>query len=250
MSLSVVLPIWIDRTQCRHWLRDLENALWTLKNQSAAPDEIIIVDGSPDKDDRGAVCYLVESYDATYVEALLPAFHLTRLFNIGIRKAQSDYIACAGFEMMWSQNYIKYATELLQHDVCIGTWCGFLAEDVEIPPPNQLFDIWQSWVDNMIPAKYSETQSYYRWTTGGIQLMHRDWWYKLRGFNENLMFALTDTDLVRRVNAIRGLDRYVIKWEKEAQMIHPWHPRVNLDEQRERDKGMMGRQNTTRWGEL
>lgn len=250
-----MLPIWVNKRDLRYWFRDLDNALWTLDHQSVSPFEVIVVDSSPHDDSREKVRDIVLAHEARYIEAPMKDFHATRILNIGIKRAGGEYIACTGFEMMWSENYLEVVTEKLDKSVAFGSMCGFLAPTAHIPHADKIFDHWDTWVASMTRKKQPEhkDESWYRSSTGALELMHRDHWYHMRGYNEALTFAYVDSDLVRRIKMHGKISRVVVKFQ-DAQLIHPYHQMSVLVKRTRHQIGIM--QNTQvvvnqeRWGEL
>jgi len=249
MKISYVLPIWINLRDDRNWERDLDNALMMLDAQTVRPHEVLVIDLSEKAECNETVERVTGAHFATRIHAPQKTFSMSHGFNVGIKQATGDYIACIGFEMMLSVNYTETIQERAVPLAHLSGTCGFLGPDADL---SDLTGRWDELIEpmehNPVPGRKENT---YRKTVGALQVMHRDQWHRLRGYNEEVPFARADSELIRAVRKARLKERIII-WE-QAQMLHPHHKKasslmkhiggiVNLDAIRER--------NAKGWGEV
>ena len=241
MKLSVVFNIW------KRPLHLLGNTLFCLTRQSLPPMEIIVVDLNDDEQSRN-VRQVCKWYGVRHIRCPMTTFHLSYAQNIGIRHSNkdADYVLCTGLEMMFSKNYFENLATLMAPDRLGLGVCGLLEEHVQVPD-----DPFADW--DLLVAQVEHT-SKNQMSPGTLQCASRNWWFKIRGYDEALNFAFTDSDLIRR-SWLDGLNPLCFGWDK-VQVIHQWHPRSELfyqDKSRlldviQRDSTVV--RNPDSWGEI
>lgn len=206
--ISVVIPIWASKDRGRRWKRDLRNAVYSWSEQTVMP-EVIVVDTSPTAPDQQTVQSIIKPYNATYIAAPRPTRNLSRAFNVGIKRANGDYILATGADLIAAKNYIEVITDMVAPDLHLGSVCGFLDGNADLD-----VDIFENWDELLTHVKYVKR------AMGAIQCAHRDWWHKIRGYDENLEFRFVDSDIVSRAG--KTLRRGIVKWT-HAQLLHAEH---------------------------
>lgn len=205
--------------------RPLENCLLTLDFQTVPPLEVIVVDQNTRKPKQLEVRSVCDRYSAKYILATRKAFNMSWAFNVGIKAAKGNYIVCIGAEMLFSHNYVEVITEMMTPDIFLSSHCGFLQQG------RDLGGILGNWAELCDSARARSEKGVLPDSPpgrviGGFQGAHRDWWHKVRGYNEKLPLAWTDSNLERRAKE-SGLRQDRVHFEK-AQMLHPWHQRSLL----------------------
>ena len=213
VRFSIVLPIRTDETRP---LSVLTIALHTWSRQS--PVEIVVVDISADTAIE-EICHR-----NVYIPiSPTPVPNFSHALNVGIRAAAGEYIVCTGYEMLASENYLEVLNKYVAPDKILGGHCGFLPRDLT---PKYAVDNWDRVCATLSPdhgVGYEGRDGGYYPMVGTVQVMHRDKWNYLRGFDERILLAGADGDIIRR--AVRlGLKRIIIGFD-EAQLLHPWHPK-------------------------
>lgn len=218
-TLSVVLLIWIDSNpdEKREWYRDLDNTLDSLDWQTVKADEVIVVNMGPSKSNINRIREIAERHNVTHIEAPAHKFSMSWGFNVGIKRAKSEYIATVGYEMIFSQGAIESVKELMQPDRILGGVCGFLPCDADLSDP---LANWDKLRAPLVSRQHGRSNNFCP-TTGTITVMHRDQWHRLRGYNEDFPFYGGGTGTVLR--AVNGGIEYVVVPHKDAIWLHPWH---------------------------
>lgn len=198
-TISVVIPTW------KRGIEMLARTVNSLVSQTSPPDEILIVDMNKRRDDEIGKLPIT-----TYVHAPSATFSLSRGFNIGIKRTRENgYILCTGAEMMFSPNYFEELKSIIDSRIMVIGTCGFLPEDVDYNAD------WDELVERIIEGSASKV------SPGTFQCASRDWWLRVRGYDESLKFAYVDSDIVQR-GFMDGLERKAILWSV-AQVLHQWH---------------------------
>lgn len=215
--ISVVMPIWIDKAETRDWYGDLDRALCTWTNQTLPVEVVLVV-----MTDDAEIFSVAEKHNPTIISAPVKSFNMSWGFNVGITRAKGSFIACVGFEMMASKNFTQVIEQRATTNTHLSANCGFLGPDDT--------DVLERWDATVSRLEYKSTpgkkEGTYRPTVGALQVMYRERWDQLRGYDEELPFAYADSDIVNRARKI-GLKRVIIPWE-EAQLLHPHHRKSRL----------------------
>jgi len=207
------------------WNRDsarLERVLASLlKFQSIRPREVIVVDTSTVRKSALRIARTVSRYTyATLLHRVTPQFSMSWAFNFGIKAAhpESDIIAVVSADVMYGCGMTKAVLTRLssQRGLVLATLRRLPPEaDLTTPffPEN-----WQKLCNQATPWHVRGGG------TGTIQAAHRDWWWKIRGYDEAYVGGLggPDTDLVERAMK-DGQPLLRIAWD-EVQNLHQWHP--------------------------
>ena len=203
-KISVVVPTWGQSTVL------LKRMLYTLVNQTQPPLEVIIVDGGPSESHN---VQALASGIVRVIKAHIPQFNLSRLFNIGIRRARGEYIMTTGNDRLLSKNFLEVASRSVSHRGMLGGTWGMLRKNANLS--GDIFDRWAAICSCVIPDSTGKVNP------GSFQIASKDWFCKVRGFDETMPFAYVDSDITGR--AVRsGLFRPGYSY-KEAQLLHQWH---------------------------
>jgi len=212
-QLSVVIPIW------NRYADLLDRTLYTLANQSLTPYEIIVSDTSSSENYTKSILSVISKYDIVrHIHNPLPAFSLSRSFNIGIKHAEAEYVLCTGAEMLFSKNYLEELLKIMDSGRFAWGACGFLKADTKYP--SDLFGDWSKLIAQIVPGTMAKM------SPGTFQCAPRSWWFEIHGYDEQLPFAYVDSDIVRR-GTLSTLKRATIS-AKIAQVLHQWHKKSDL----------------------
>jgi len=184
MSLSVVA--------CFHKrsVEQLRNSLETLKLQTVSPTEIILTDYS--KQPNREIKQLCEKYNVKYVfcdwkqpQKTLALNYFTRAINVGIRQATSNLILHTGTDYLYKENVLSLVHEAYRKN------------------PNSLITA-PCYNLGFTPKKISKKGMDVMWKRAkrkprgqAIICAERDWWFKIRGYDQRLWRG-EDEDLIRR----------------------------------------------------
>lgn len=219
-----------------------------LDHQTRSPDEVILVDMTPDLNLHLQVYEGVEPYLSNptfrFISQARDAFSLTLGSNIGIKLAKSEYIAKTDIDLIFSPTFVSALLRRVRKDtLCHTVIKTFSKRDRVLDYPD-----WKNW---MIPLRDQRTEA----CRGACQCAHRDWWHKVRGYDEAYNGGLHHQDLDLYARAKR--DKVHIKWVHwgEAQVFHRWHPRSVLKQGRYSTKHLFGKdtriiKNDGGWGEM
>ena len=194
----------------------LRCCLHTLSNQTVPPAEIIVVDQEFKGD--GKTRALCEAYPlCKYVHAPHRVFNISWGFNVGIKHSVGGFIITCGGEFMFSANYVatvqKYVTSVP------NIW--LISENAPIPADKTMEMLRHPDPDTALWWGHPYTQYPRGLHHCGTQGAIRDWWFKVRGWNEDYPFACSDGELWERA-AKDGLNQTLIGID-EAQIFHLSH---------------------------
>ena len=215
-SISVVLCIWKPSNAKRHIVKDLYHALHCWKSQTLPPKEVLVVDINTDVGEQDRVDEVVSEFGFTHIVAPMPP-NASRALNIGIREASGEYILVTGADVWFAPNYLEAVTPLLAPDRFYGAVCGFLKCEAEVKS-----DVLEEWEELLKQMREGAP----RYGLGAMQLVHRDWWREIGGYDENLKLRGIDSYIIGKVKKTR-MTRCIVKWDV-AQMIHIKHGRTRM----------------------
>lgn len=215
--LTVVVPV-RDRAG-----RRLRNALHSLLWQEdvGRPAKILVVSyGSKRAIDRELAAICAET-GAILACAGSPAdpWNKPLALNIGIRQVSPavPYIMTMDADMILAPNFLSVVLGILQQHPPTLVLCrsADLPRHISLPDPHHL------------RARFSRLQKQSRLRsrtgTGGIQAATREFFYDIRGYDEDLLWwGAMDGDIVNRARLV-GLR---VEWiEDRTTMLHQWHRR-------------------------
>jgi hypothetical protein len=215
--ISVVIPV-RDRAGQR-----LRNALRGLHwQESGGPAEILIVSHGSQPDVDADLQRLCEAESATLLLIGEPshAWNKPLALNTGIRHSSPDvpFLMTMDADMVLSPNFLSVVTECLSTQPPSLVLCRIS----DLPPQTEV----PSTRDDLL--RHFEhllrmTSLRPRFGSGGIQAACREFFFRIRGYDEDFAWwGAMDGDLVNRAR-LAGLD---LTWiENRAAMLHQWHPR-------------------------
>jgi glycosyltransferase involved in cell wall biosynthesis len=215
--LSVVIPV---RDRNAHRLRNsLRSLNWQI---SGRPSQIIVVSHGSQQEIDEELAELCIEQSATLIKIGNPAqsWNKSLALNTGIRHTKFDVplIMTMDADMILAPNFFSIVVERLFRDPPALVLCRIsdLPPQVYLPP--EADDLRQSF-----DALYTTTQLRPRYGSGGIQAASRTFFFKIRGYDEDLAWwGAMDGDILNRAR-LMGL---AIEWiEDRTAMLHQWHPR-------------------------
>lgn len=194
----------------------LRNFLLTLEHQTVSVPAIVVDSGT---DHKAATEELCAAHDfVELIQVPRSPFSMSWGFNVGIKAATTDYIMTIGSCMMLSSNYTETVLLRMCKNGAVTGGVGFLRESADL---SDVIADWEKLCGTLNPKLRYGAGSIAA-AIGSCFVIHRDGWFKVRGYNEALPFAYADSCLVRRTK-LSGITRAAITFEK-AQLLHQWHP--------------------------
>jgi glycosyltransferase involved in cell wall biosynthesis len=238
MKISLVLPIY-NRGPER-----LDRLLTTVEWQTEPFLEVFVVDASDDLETQGRndkVC----GHRAVHLSLSLPEVNFPRMYNVGIKHTNlyTDWVACTNCDMLFAPSFVTVLSKLLRDRVEFArSQAAILPESADYTD----FGTEENWRSLLGVAIRRFPLGY------GIICAPRDWWFRVRGYDESLSGGLGvyDGDVRKRAEAY-GLNTGHTLYE-DAPVLHQWHPKSPLKHhnQPKRDDDPPIVKNPGSWGEL
>ena len=215
--MAVVIPV-RDRAG-----RRLRNALWSLDWQSAGrPVQILVVShGSRPETDRELATLCAEA-GATLIAVGDPGQPWNKPFalNHGIRAVapEVDFVMTMDADMILAPNFLSVVLGRLGRRPPALVLC----QSLDLPQSARLPHDPAALLGAFDRLRASATPRH-RGGTGGIQAAGREFFFDVRGYDEDLLWwGAMDGDMVNRAR-LAGLQ--VVWIEGQTTMLHQWHPR-------------------------
>ena len=216
-QVCVVIPV-RNRSGSR-----LRNALASIRWQRAGtPCEILVVShGSTDEINQELEANCCE-YGAQLITFGRPKEPWCKplALNVGIRRSSEDlpWVMTMDADMILAENFLEVVLGVLQQDPQSLVLCRSrdLRRGQQLPGETQ-------GVHTGFERLRRRTRLRRRSGTGGIQAAAREFFFKVQGYDEDLVWwGAEDGDMVRRAR-LAGLE---VHWvEAQTAMIHQWHPK-------------------------
>ena len=243
---SVVIPL-RDR-----WGTRLRNCVESIVNQTLQPLEIIVADYGSTEKGHGEIMRTLDDFDCTvYYYPTDEIWNLSRARNMGIRRSQCENVAVVDADLILEprvmevlsqahasrpRSYIScfirmllpkvwhHFNDFFKNRVAGGQSRADVIQEYRklYPRPDEIPD------DFQLPQDFAKLKNMGFWASagwGGLASAPRDWFFKVRGFDERMKFwGSEDGDLWKRAG-LDGLDCYRINDLEEAntEVYHQWH---------------------------
>lgn len=214
-EISVVIPI------REYPLDTLEREVLTLSHQSCPPLEIIVVDGTMNDDEKYRKQFVDLELKYPLLHTLfrpMKQFSAAKLQNIGIQYSTGDYIMLIGADRLFSKNYIEEVSKLADEGFIVQSAWGHLPKSTDLS--GDVLSRWDELCKQVIPGSTGKINP------GCVIVIHRDWWFKVRGVNERYPFLYNDSNTQRRAK-MDGLGKRTLKFAT-AQVLHRVHKHVSF----------------------
>jgi len=197
-SISIVIGV-------RDRKKQLVNCLDSLALQTDEDFEIIIVDYGGTETIKDLVQDLGCKYIYTHNTGI---YSRTHALNIGIQAASNEFILCSDADMIFAPNFIGTASEMASKDAIVLCHCKKIS-------PRLITNIWK------FKELLKNSKPGHEFSIGGCQMLHKDVWQELGGFDEDLVgWGSEDWDIMHRVKR-KGLKK--IFMHNRTSMIHQDH---------------------------
>ena len=211
-EISAVIPI-RNRSGAR-----LENCLKSLRWQDYDADkvEIVISDFGSDPDHAAGVRELAETYDVKVVRVENDEiWNRSKALNHGIQRTTGKFVFCTDVDMIFAPEFIStvLATQARENDQAF-----VVCHNRDLPEHVEM----QVWSLDDFPYLLGEADFRGPKGTGPCQVARREFFERIRGFDEGYKFwGQEDNDMRYRANS-SGLREIWI--HDQTAMLHQWHP--------------------------
>lgn len=151
------------------------------------------------------------------------AFERARLNNVGIRNADTKYVACTDVDMMFDKNFIQTVIDNLKENVFIESRTLYM-KDYAV---NKIYSGEIDPCQNIEACKVGRLKNVT--TAGGWECTSIDNWNVLKGFNEEMVgWGSEDFELLTRVGMRRIKTIWLSQTRETAMVFHQPHPKPNI----------------------
>lgn len=196
----------------------VQRCLHSLAAQTFTDFELLFVDYGSDATLAQSVGAFVEQFDFCryiYAEARGYSWNRAKALNIGIRRAQGEYIITTDIDMIFTEHFLQMVADAAMPNRLLHSQWRFLPQG---------FDDW----DNLTNHADSLRLSLKEYGHGGFIGAPATIQKELRGFDELYRYyGQEDTDMTARLKA-SGLEPYWISHPTEG-LYHQWHPTSTND---------------------
>lgn len=245
-SLGIV--IFTHNLESRGTFR-LRNLLYSIRNQddTILDPDVIVVDQSNDNSYKNISKYCKE-FSTSYVYSKLEEKLWCKglCLNFGIKKLKNSYIACMDVDNILAPNFFKTVQEEVEENKLLI--CKVWKSSPELDLTNFKMKEYDSLLSK---CKYVDAGC----ANGACQLASRNWWHKVKGYNENLLkWGTMDNEIVM-IAKFSGLK---VQWiSNKTSILHQYHNSRKDQEQHSRNKLIYRQVCTTKklerkenWGNL
>jgi len=213
VEISVVVPV-RNRGGDR-----LGNCLRSLRSQigvEAGEIELILSDYGSDPKPAAELRELAAATGATLVRVDTDAvWNRSRALNFGIQRARGRYVFCTDADMIFAADFV--ATVLaVQRSAGGRAFVVCRCRDLPESIPEQ------AWTTAEFPALLAASALRPSTGTGACQVAAREWFERVRGYDEGYAFWGQEDNDMRYRAARAGLEQVWI--EDRTAMLHQWHP--------------------------
>lgn len=195
----------------------IKNTFKGIREQDYPQDliKIVLVDYDSKKEFILKCKKLCSKYDVEYIRVdNQPVWSRSHCLNIGIKRADTNYILTSDTDIIFEKNYIKEAINELKKNPfqVVLSYCLDLPKEYNKNVTN--FEELQS---------LAKRRFEYDYPSKGINLTLTYFYHKLRGYDEKYkIWGVEDDDLLKRFQLL-GLKLNCIT--SKSSYLHQWHPR-------------------------
>lgn len=208
----------------------IENTLASLRCQkgSGCHVHLIVIDYDNSPELSQAISKICQAYDALQVVVTgEPEWNKPHCYNIGIRMAQTKYLMSCDADILFAENYLATALDVLRRQPLSVVYSQML------DTPESCVDELQEWAKT---RRSSNLQALRRKSTPrssgdcneGINMTYTYYYHLVRGYDEYYTkWGTEDSDLQKRFRFL-GLD--IVSVKDQTFYLHQWHPKfASLD---------------------
>jgi len=212
----------------RFYTKDCLRSEWFLKSiqwQISDDFELLIADGGSRNYEE--IKEYLENYDGRIkmraVQYKTDLFSRSLLNNVGIRNAETDYIATTDVDMLFSKDFVFEVLENIGENTLVESRTMYFKKPFVNKIYNGLLDPYND-IDSCKRGRIKK-----RTSAGGFQCMHISSWEKLRGFNEKMkVWGSEDYDLLTRAKMAKIGVRWIGESREKIKLFHQPHTKLNL----------------------
>lgn len=198
---TVIIPVY---NISRRGAQRLYFSLLSLEPQEC---EVIIVDGS-DEDQHFQIKDICYKFDCHYLWFNTDEFNMPILHNIGIRKANTEWVLTTGADFLFAPDFIEICVQHRSKDRMLFKEVGMLGKT----------NITENRVKSWVFPK-TGLNEWHSEANGGCQYTTSDWF--LENPYEEQMSGFGGMDNMCAYKAhVSGLELY---WIEESEILHIWH---------------------------
>jgi len=221
---------------------DNDASIFFLKSiqwQGCTDFELLIADGGSDNYEE-----LKEHFEKhngpvkmRIVQHKIDLFSRSFLNNVGIRNAETNYIATTDVDMLFAKDFVFEVLNNIGENILLESRTMYLKK----PLMNKIYAGELDPYNNINDCKRGRIKK--RTSAGGFQCMHIDSWKKLHGFNEEMkVWGSEDYDLLTRAKRAKIKIKWMGESRDKSKLFHQHHskPDVKRDlEWQEKNKKLM-----------
>ena len=214
LVFTLVIP-----TRNRHGAR-MRNCMRGIQLQTQEGIEVIVADYGSSEKGIEIMLKSLEPFDCTvYHYKTDDVWSLSRARNIGIRRANAKHIASLDVDCIMMPDVVQATVKRYQenpNDFVVNRVCH-CPKDLDV-------------TSLVLPRDYPrlrQTCECVRPGVGAYMSAPREWWFKVRGFDERMKrWGAEDDDIKKRARK-DGRRLHVLSQKKEPEMkiYHQWHPK-------------------------
>ena len=230
MKLSLVVSnknrLFTPGTRFKERVHEINASTWFLKSiqwQTFQDCELVIADGGSDNYDE-LVDYFADVGGPipihVYRHDIGDVFLRSTLNNVGVRRAQGEYIATTDADMIFSSDFVQTVVNNVSKGIILELKTFHLRKGATEEIHKGKIDICSDFETCQRTRKAGKPTN----SPGGCQCMHRDKWSELHGFDESFYgWGSEDRDLVKRARMHGLKEHWVATKRGNIKILHQEH---------------------------
>lgn len=187
--------------------------------------ELLIADGGSDNYEE--IKQYFENYGGKIpmriIQYKIDLFSRSFLNNLGIRNANSKYIATTDVDMLFAKNFVSEVIENVGKNILVESRTMYLKKLLM----EKIYNDELNPYNNIHNCKRGRIKK--RTSAGGFQCMHINSWTKLRGFDERYkVWGSEDYDLLTRSKMAGIKTKWIGESRESIKLFHQQHSKKNI----------------------